>query len=53
MNVLVDTSALLAVLDADDAHHGAAQEVWQELLNRDALLLCTNYVLQMVAPVHS
>jgi uncharacterized protein len=45
MKVFVDTSALLAILDADDANHGEAREVWQALLGRDATLLCTNYVL--------
>lgn len=45
MNVLVDTSALLAVLDADDDHHADARKVWQSLLDRDATLHCTNYVL--------
>jgi predicted nucleic acid-binding protein len=45
VRVLVDTSALLAVLNADDAHHAEAQEVWQTLLSSDASLLCTNYVL--------
>ncbi|MBV8201102.1 MAG: PIN domain-containing protein, partial [Acidobacteria bacterium] len=45
MMVFVDTSALLAVLDADDVNHGEAREVWQALLSRDATLLCTNYVL--------
>lgn len=45
MKVFVDTSALLAVLDADDANHGEALRVWQALLGSDATLLCTNYVL--------
>ena len=45
MNVLVDTSALLAVLDADDANHVEAREVWQALLDGGATLVCTNYVL--------
>jgi len=45
MMVFVDTSALLAILDADDANHGEAREVWHGLLNQDATLLCTNYVL--------
>jgi uncharacterized protein len=45
VNVFIDTSALLAVLDADDANHLAAEEAWRGLLDRDALLLCTNYVL--------
>jgi predicted nucleic acid-binding protein len=45
MKVLVDTSAIMAVLDADDANHAGAREVWRDLLDRDAILLCTNYVL--------
>lgn len=45
MMVLVDTSALLAILDGDDANHGKAWEVWQDLLTLDATLLCSNYVL--------
>jgi uncharacterized protein len=45
MTVFVDTSALLAVLDADDANHATARETWQALLGGDSALLCTNYVL--------
>jgi predicted nucleic acid-binding protein len=45
MTVFVDTSALLAILDADDANHREAREVWQTLLNQGATLLSTNYVL--------
>jgi predicted nucleic acid-binding protein len=45
MKVFVDTSALLAILDADDANHGEARKVWQALLSRDATLLSTNYVI--------
>lgn len=41
----VDTSALYAVLDADDANHHHARPVWEELLASDALLVTTNYVL--------
>lgn len=43
--VLVDTSALLAILDADDRNHRLAREIWTDLLAREARLLCTNYVL--------
>lgn len=45
MSVFVDTSALLAVLDADDTNHKNAREAWKELISRDELLICTNYVL--------
>ncbi|HHT9124587.1 MAG TPA: type II toxin-antitoxin system VapC family toxin [Candidatus Brocadiia bacterium] len=45
MSVFVDTSALLAVLDADDRNHKSARETWKDLISRDELLVCTNYVL--------
>jgi len=45
MNVFVDTSALLAVLDADDANHRAAKRVWESRLSADDTLLSHNYVL--------
>ncbi len=46
MIVFVDTSAFLAVFDADDAHHGTAREVWEELLtDASTTLLTTSYVL--------
>jgi predicted nucleic acid-binding protein len=45
MSVFVDTSALLAVLDADDKNHKSAREAWKDLISRDELLVCTNYVL--------
>jgi predicted nucleic acid-binding protein len=45
MMVFVDTSAILAILDADDANHAEAREVWQGILSRGATLLCTNYIL--------
>jgi len=45
MNVFVDTSALLAVLDRDEAHHAQAASTWAELLERDEDLVTTNYVL--------
>lgn len=45
MSVFVDTSALLAVLDADDLHHAKAGEVWRNLVSRGDDLVCTSYVL--------
>ncbi|MBI2906329.1 MAG: PIN domain-containing protein [Chloroflexi bacterium] len=45
MSVFVDTSAFLAVLDADDDSHPPASRVWEELLQRAEDLLCTSYVL--------
>ena len=45
MTIFVDTSALLAVLDADDSNHMKARKVWEDLINREEQLFSTNYVL--------
>lgn len=45
MNVFIDTSAFLAVLDADDAHHAEAKAIWGNILSQDAVLVCHNYIL--------
>lgn len=45
MSVFVDTSALLALLDADDANHARAEEVFVGLRAGDETLVCSNYVL--------
>lgn len=45
MSVFVDTSALLAILDADDPHHPKARKVWDHLISHVENLLSTNYVL--------
>ncbi|MFV1957919.1 MAG: type II toxin-antitoxin system VapC family toxin, partial [Planctomycetota bacterium] len=45
MTVFADTSALLAVLDADDRHHARARSVWTRLLDAKERLVTGNYVL--------
>ncbi len=45
MSVCVDTSAFLAVLDADDAHHAKALPIWQSLITCEEALVCSSYVL--------
>ncbi len=45
MRIFIDTSAFYAVLDQDDENHAAATEVWRRLLQDDAALLTSNYVL--------
>lgn len=45
MNVFVDTSALLAVLDRSDERYVAAKRTWEELLSASHTLVCHNYVL--------
>jgi predicted nucleic acid-binding protein len=41
----VDTSALLALLDADDEHHEEAVRGWQALAEIEAPLATSNYVM--------
>lgn len=45
MSVFVDTSALFAVLDADDQSHEPARQTWTDLINQETDLVSTNYVL--------
>ncbi len=45
MSVFVDTSGLLAILDAEDLHHAQAAACWKELIERDEPLVSTSYVL--------
>ncbi len=45
MTTFVDTSALLAVLDADDQNHLPARQAWENFVTGEEDLVCTNYVL--------
>ncbi|MBI3182297.1 MAG: PIN domain-containing protein [Myxococcales bacterium] len=45
MKVFVDTSALYAILDRDDANHPSAKGALEDLLDADAVLMTSNYVL--------
>lgn len=45
MNSYIDTSAFLAILNANDLYHQAARQTWQEILASDGLLLSSNYVI--------
>jgi len=45
VSTFVDTSAFLAVVDADDAQHTRASHVWTDLMGGEEELLTTSYVL--------
>ncbi len=45
MTTFVDTSGLLAVLDADDAGHARAARAWRGLLANDEPLVTSSHVL--------
>jgi predicted nucleic acid-binding protein len=45
MTTFIDTSALFAVLDADDQMHSPARGEWERLLAAGASFRTTNYVL--------
>ncbi len=45
MSIFVDTSALLAVLDAGDGNHPRASAEWEKLVSQKAALVTTSYVL--------
>jgi predicted nucleic acid-binding protein len=45
MRVSVDTSAFLAIMDVDEQNHATAKQVWEQLIDENTTLICTNYVL--------
>jgi len=45
MSVFIDTSALLAILDADDEHCKKAKGIWIRLISEEETIICSNYVL--------
>jgi predicted nucleic acid-binding protein len=45
VSVFIDTSGLLAYLDADDADHAATRTSWDELLDQGEAFVTTNYVV--------
>lgn len=45
MKVFLDTSALLALMDADEARHHEAGRIWTQLIDGNVTIVTTNYVL--------
>ena len=45
MTVFLDTTALYAILDRDDANHARARDAFARMLDKAAVLITHNYVL--------
>jgi predicted nucleic acid-binding protein len=45
LSTFVDTSAVLAVLNADDGNHARAAKTWRSLVESGEPLVCTSYTL--------
>jgi predicted nucleic acid-binding protein len=45
LTTFVDTSGVLALLDADDRRHSETDEAWSELIRSNEKLVSSNYVL--------
>lgn len=45
MTCFVDTSAIYALLDAQDSNHARAKAAWERLLGDEIVLVVTNYIL--------
>lgn len=45
MRVFIDTSAFLAIMDTNEQNHLLARESWEHLIQEEAVLVCTNYIL--------
>jgi predicted nucleic acid-binding protein len=45
LSIFVDTSALLALLNADENRHQDVAAVWRELIENERQLLVTSYVI--------
>jgi len=45
MTVFMDTSAIFAVMDGDDANHSKAKKIWQTVVTERIPIIVSNYIL--------
>jgi len=45
MNIFIDTSAFLAILNDSDLYHNQAKQLWTEILSSDSVMFSSNYVM--------
>ena len=45
MNIFIDTSALLAILNETDQYHQQAKQAWIEILSTESMIFTSNYVI--------
>ncbi len=45
MSIFVDTSAIFALVDGDDANNKRAKRVWEQFISERKRLITTNYVI--------
>jgi len=45
MKIMVDTSALYALMDRDDQNHESAKQAWSEIIQGEHTLISSNYIL--------
>ena len=45
MNIFIDKSAFLAVLNAIDRFHQPARDAWSDVVNSDSALFSSNYII--------
>mgnify|MGYP001024940671 CR=1 FL=1 len=45
MSIFLDTSAFLAILNANDRYHEPARLAWDKILSSDTILFSSNYVI--------
>ena len=51
MSTFIDTSAFMAILDADDPNHESAKRVWIDLVSRKEPMLTSSYVVVETASI--